>query len=361
LIDWQQEANPGLGGNLEGIDDSAAAGNKMVAIGTLQDFIQIAWWSGDGRNWTKATLPSGLQYFHLYAVTAVGDSFIAVGESDDSNGNYTAIALTSADGKSWQQLQSATLADWEYLDVAAVGQTIIAVADSTTGAATNNFVTSHDGGQTWSPPADTEGLFAAGSSLALSTTDSDFWAFAQDPEGQGPIAIWRSTNGDTWTSAGKLPDSAGTGNNILAVAHGPLGWVASATATVKHKENFAWWSADGSSWQTSSRPPCGIRNIFADDSGFIAVGYWWPNGRSMDPGDEQGLTFASTDGLQWLQMPTQGWDGKDVGQLRRYNRTLIGIGTDFSGPDFNAEGAVWTAPLPHAADNGTLPPSDGVC
>ena len=242
-----------------------------------------------------------------------------------------------------------------------MGQTIVAVADSTTGAATEQLRDFSRRRTAWSQPADTEGLFAAGSSLVLSTTDSDFWAIAQDPEGQGPIAIWRSTNGDTWTSAGKLPDSAGTGNDTLAVAHGPLGGLRRRLPRSSTKRTSHGGRPTGPAGKRRRGHHAGVRNIFADDSRFIAVGYWWPNGRSMDPGDEQGLTFASIDGLRWLQMPTQGWDGKDVGQLRRYNRTLIGIGQDFSGPDFNAEGAVWTAPLPQAADNGTLPASDGVC
>ena len=354
-IDWQQVQNPGLGAADE-IIGSAAAGNRLVVIGGAVDNEHLIWTSGNGRDWSQADLPTVPGYLHLTDVTALGNGFLAVGATDDNDGNSTAVALTSTDGSAWQQLGSATLAGWTYENVAVVGSAIVVVADSSDGSQTA-FVTSHDGGQTWSQPSDPDGALKY-FGLELTATDTDFWEFAQaDGSLQPEIAIWRSTDGDTWTNVGTLPDSAGAARGAIHVANGPLGWVVMAPANGHHKKNFAWWSADGLSWQDAPQAPFGVEDIFADDAGFIAVGNWFPNGSgcAIDPTQAEGLTFTSTDGLLWRRMSEDGWMGNFIDELRRYGRTLIGIGLDFT-QNNNGAGAVWTAKLPDlSSDTGPVP------
>jgi hypothetical protein len=57
-------------------------------------------------------------------------------------------------------------------------------------------------------------------------------------------------------------------------------------------------------------------------------------------------------------MPDEGWTSKWIEQLRRYNRTLIGIGIDYSGQNDEGVGAIWTAKLPDVASNAGPGPSN---
>jgi len=98
-----------------------------------------------------------------------------------------------------------------------------------------------------------------------------------------------------------------------------LGWAAIASTTQHQKEvDFAWWSADGVSWQAAQPAPFGVTNIFADDAGFIAVGNYFPNGSgcAIDPKQAVGLTFTSTDGLLWRRLSEDGWMSQYIEQLR---------------------------------------------
>jgi len=66
-------------------------------------------------------------------------------------------------------------------------------------------------------------------------------------------------------------------------------------------------------------------------------------------------------------MPDEGWQSRWIEQLRRYGRTLVGIGIDYSGADDTGVGAIWTAKLPSlASNNGPVPsnppsPTGGGC
>src|SRR5262249_9708272 len=94
LLDWQQVARPGLGA-AEDIVGSAANGGRMVAIGEDEETDDAAWYSDNGRDWTKATVNSTLNGLALHDVSANGDGFVAVGTFYADNG-FTGIALTSA-------------------------------------------------------------------------------------------------------------------------------------------------------------------------------------------------------------------------------------------------------------------------
>jgi hypothetical protein len=138
-------------------------------------------------------------------------------------------------------------------------------------------------------------------------------------------------------------------------------------SVIQHQKSVAlgWYSSDGQTWQPIPNPPFAVNDIFADDSGFIVAGQWLPkpSGCALDPAEYAGLSWTSTDGLTWTRMPDDGWQSKWIATLRRYNRTLIGIGIDYSSPlDFGV-GAAWTADLPSLASNQgpvpSNPPSPG--
>ena len=366
-IDWQRVANPGIG-PAEQMTASAAAGGRFVVVGEDQNVNAAIWTSGDGRTWSPAVLPTGLGFVDLYDATANGNGFLAVGEADN-NGSQTAIVLASSDGLSWQVANDATLDGWSYRNAASVGSTIvIAGPGGASQSAQWGFVVSHDGGTTWHLAADSSAIANVGL-LSLVATSDAFWAFAPASGAkQAPIETWRSTDGETWTSVGTVAGSGGAFS--LQVAPGPLGWVALATTTQHQKDvTLGWWSADAVNWQASQNPPFAYSDVFADDVGFIVVGKWLPkpSGCAIDPAEYAGVSWTSTDGLLWTRMPDAGWQSRWIDQLRRFNRTLIGIGIDYSSASDQGVGAVWTAKLPSIAENkgpvptNPPPPSNGGC
>ncbi len=351
-IDWQKVSRPGIG-PAANITASAAAGGRFVIVGEDADVNPALWTSGNGRDWTSVTVPASEGFLTFEDVISDGTDFIAVG-TDYNVGSPQGLAFGSIDGgRTWQPLASSG-EGWSYDLVAAIGYTIV-IAATDENSSEHRFDISHDGGATWSTvdagAAPTSGLFA------LTTTADGFWAFTGNSDSaRGEIEIWRSPDGESWTMVGTLPGSGKVAS--LAVAQGPLGWVAAGDAYQRSKElPLAWWSTDGVSWQASDSPPFSVSDIFADDAGFIAVGHYYPNGTGcvIDEAEAVGLTWTSPDGLLWRRMPEDGWQGRYVVQLRRYNRTLVGIGLDWRS-SVDGEGAVWTSELPDASsDSGPVP------
>ena len=352
MIDWQKVGNPGIG-PAANITASAAAVGRIVVVGEDGDVNPAIWTSGNGLDWKAATLPATDGYLTFADVTTSRSTYIAVG-TDYVDGSPQGLAFASTDGgRTWQSI-AASGDGWSYDRVATAGPTIaIAATDESSGE--HRFVVSHDGAATWT--IIDAGDASASELFAFETNDEGFWAFTGNAASDsGEIGIWRSTDGESWTSAGTLPGSGGLAS--LTVANGPLGWVAAGDANRGKKQvPLAWWSADGSAWQSSDTPPFDVSDVFADDAGFIAVGHYYPNstGCALDESEAVGLTWTSPDGLLWRRQSEDGWQGQFIQQLRRYNRTLIGIGIDWSSAD-EGVAAVWSADLPHSSsDAGPVP------
>jgi hypothetical protein len=347
-------------GSAEEIYASAASGGHFVVVGDNFNADAVIWESGNGRDWTTAELPSLPGYIELKDVAAMGNGFVAVGTQYDS-GEPTGFVATSDDGRTWQINAASRVDGWQYEKVGVVDSTIVVSAEDFNFTRTE-FLVSTDGGATWGPLGDPNDV-AKNGLLDLVTTDTQFWAFGPESSAkQAQVEIWTSTDGQTWTTAGTLPNSAGAGSTLELIAtQGPRGWVVLAHANEHNKPvDFGWWSADGTSWQSAQNPPFAFDDVFADASGFVVVGKWLPQpaGCALDPADYQGASWTSTDGLLWTRMPDDGWKSQWIEQLRRFNRTLIGIGIDYTGSNDQGVGAIWTAKLPDVATNAGPGPSD---
>jgi hypothetical protein len=361
LLDWQQEQEPGMGA-AEEIDASAASGGRLIAVGQNGDVNGAIWSSGNGRDWSPSTLPPTLGYLSLYDASANGDGFIAVGDFD-SNGNQGGVALVSPDGRSWQIAVNAGVPNGSFRNVATAGsEAVISVVGNA------GFQWSHDTGMTWGFSNDASDVKVADGLLDMISTDSDIWAFSSALGTRLAPVEMLQWEGTSWVSVGTIPGSAGV--DKLKAAHGPLGWlVLGSIATRRSEYTVGWYSVDGQTWEQIPNPPFTFSDIFADDSGFIVAGKWLPqpSGCALDPAEYAGLSWTSTDGLKWTRMADNGWQSKWIDQLRRYNRTLIGIGIDYSNPADFGVGGIWTASLPPiATNNGPVPsnppsPSGGGC
>jgi hypothetical protein len=340
-------------GSAEDIYGSAASGDRVVAIGDNSSVDPVIWASTNGREWTVADLSFFPGYAQLNDVSAYQYGFMVVG-SVDINSKNIPFVLKSNDGITWEFDQMPNLADGTFTNVASVGSTSVIYGNSNL---QSGFVVSHDAGGSWGPLSDPDGVTTNGLG-ALTATNDAFWAFSAASGSKPDIQVWRSTDGESWTVMGTIPGSARVED--LQVAEGPLGWVALGDNTQKKQINYGWWSADGINWQASQNPPFAFSDVFADNAGFVDVGKWLPkpSGCALDPAEYAGVSWTSTDGLLWTRMPDEGWQSHWIEQLRRYNRTLIGIGIDYSGANDEGLGAIWTAKLPDIAANSGPTPSN---
>jgi hypothetical protein len=357
VVDWRQLADVGLS-DMSDLTASAAANNRFVVLGDDQDYNSALWTSRNGHTWTRADLGvADPSHLILRDVTATNSGFIAVGESFNASVN-TGVAYFSTDGQTWQQLSDAALLGWTYEKIASIGNTTVAlVSDSSFDTGPNyRFAVGTPGAGAWHLSNDT--FDVANGTLELTSDGTSFWAFRRDPSiNRAPLEVWRSANGDQWDSLRSLPASDGT--DAVTAAHGPRGWVVLADAYLRNKSvPMGWSSQDGTTWTQSQQPPFYVTDVFADDAGFIAVGNYDPSGGGCveDPYALVGLTWTTSDGSRWRRMPEDGWLARYVVLLRRFGRTLIGIGMDWTGDI--GQGAVWLADLPRAsADDGSTPPA----
>jgi hypothetical protein len=364
ILDWQRSGDPGMG-SAEDIYASAASGDRVVAVGDDSDANPVIWTTKNGTNWTLGDTSYLAGFTELNDVSAYDNGFVVVGNEELDTGQAP-LVLKSSDGTTWQHDEYQNMADGNFAMVASVGSNVVIAGDSN--GVSGLFVSHQDASNTtFSGPNNPLGIGTNGVEALTATSDA-FWAFDPTNGTDKPIEVWRSADGDNWTDIGSIPGSAGVQD--VHVANGPLGWVVTGDSYKKQKQvNYAWWSADGVTWQLSSNPPFAVSDIFADDSGFIIAGKWLPkpSGCALDPAEYAGVSWTSTDGLLWHRQSDDGWQSQWIEQLRRYNRTLIGIGIDYTSPDDTGVGAIWTAKLPSlATDNGPVPsnppsPTGGGC
>lgn len=151
-------------------------------------------------------------------------------------------------------------------------------------------------------PATNRGVFAGAGLAAVTATASGFVAVGTDDSGAKPrAAVWSSADGSTWTRvpdgpalfvgsstpigpngeriAGGMRDIAPGGPGLVAVGNTCDEWAA-CTAAV-------WWSPDGITWSRGDTASVkgGPGSIAVGPSGMLAVG--------------GGSILASTDGMTW--------------------------------------------------------------
>jgi len=334
-IRWRQRRrDPGFGYVTE-LTASAAANGRAVVLTEGEELATRIFSTADGRAWDAAALPS--ESVVLDDVVAAGPGFIAVGT--DYEEPYGAVSYTSIDGQQWQRfdipLPFDTFSGATHLGSRAV-------------VATSQGLIVSDDGQGWRSVAAPPG---PGPIIELGTNGPSSIAFTGG--GTDRVEVWLSNDGEAWQPVGQLPDSRGLDSVI--VAGGPLGWVAIGASFRRNRAvSVAWFSDDGQAWRVATGAPSDITDVDADAAGFIAVGHFYPPGGCVVPVDQPtGTTWTSVDGSAWLQMPEEGWYQREVDQLLLQDRTLFGIGLDWTRD--GANGSIWTAELPPISAAGPTP------
>jgi hypothetical protein len=288
--------------------------------------VPAIWYSQDLGEWRRATVPSGPS---IEAVVATNSGFVAFGPDFSGPGTKTQV-LASVAGDEWTTAGSLS----GYVDhAAAIGDLIVAFGsiDDLTSA-----WTSADAGQTWQQPSTESAADVADGLLTLYASDGFVWAIRSDdpiddPSIVTPVELWRTEDGLEWELITKLPDSISVNDAVMT--SGLHGLVISARRItfrngVQATEWFAWHSADGISWQAARTPPQYVDQIIGDVAGFIAIGGAL-DCCAVEESDVLQNTWVSADGATWIQMPDEGWRGREIDFLVSDGVSVVGPGIDW--------------------------------
>ncbi len=342
-------------------DDVVAWAGGYVAAGFLQydgGDAPAAWWSADGRSWTRAVAGHTQPAASMRWLAALGDRLVAIGTGGapvctapgpgETCAPLPVLTWTSPDGRTWTEGPSAATFGGATIAAVAAGHgRIVAVGD--TGFDHPAIWTSTDG-TTWTREALPAATFAQAHPGAVVAFAGGFVLAGgvggvQPPSG-GVVpnvlsspAIWVSADGLSWRRA-NLADPANAGqvvtlvagaDGLLAVGPTPTGYTAAV-----------WTSGDGRTWTRLSDPnvlPGG--SIASDGRHMIAQVY---------VSDDRVSFSASSDGTTWQPLADTGatatmprWPGPQnptISAVRVTPSGLIVLGSD--GRDGSSP--IWVAP-----------------
>jgi hypothetical protein len=304
---------------------------SLLAVGVTLAGLPRVLASSDGRTWTIDDADPSLAQapaLHFSIVNGLAEgatSLVAVGAAaleDVSSGD--ARAWSSTDGVHWRAaVASNGMSDASMEGVAAGPDEFVAVgSDGFPGGNTQlpgargAAVWRSSDGTTWSRVPNQKS-FAGAVMFGIRRTPSGYvaWGEVHDPAGTGAQRppIWTSVDGLTWERATGIADAGGPGNPIASIL--PLGGRLIAVGSRPSDANgFAvpamWSSSDGGrTWGLFAAPdhianPVGsgsLRDIAVAGSDVLAVGL--SESRPGDQGSDLAITWLSADdGATWKEL-----------------------------------------------------------
>jgi hypothetical protein len=331
-IQWQQAQSTGLG-RPEAFPAGVHANGTFLVSSVAFNVGGRIWRSTDGRHWSLAWSGNDTPGF----IVPGGPGFVA----------WSSGILLSTNGSSWVQANSGVpqkLLSSDFPQLGSVAGVVDAFPDSGQGFWSSD---GHNWHAITSGPAHPVTLAADATHLWALTGGRVFGA------ADSPVLVWVTSDGKHWTQSAQLPNSHRV--SFLSAAFGPLGGVVIAGAK-------SWYSKDDVHWHVATNTPTltakgrdFVDSVAADESGFIVAAHRDPPGCVVDPAQRVALTWTSTTGNVWRKMSSKGWTGKEIDQLFINDRTLFGIGIDWSQDP--SPGVVWTAALPTVATDNAPPPA----
>ncbi len=345
-LTWRQlDGDRGLGDILY-IQSTATNGETLVASGiagvTEFDSSSALWVSNDGRDWQLVTLPnidSSLDPT-IYEVAANAAGFAARGNVYEPWARVGRdVVFWSADGNTWE-----------------ISPTVFDTSLGQLASAENAFVLADADGVIWTS-TDGHGWSPAGSIaddrpiVALESTADGLFALTQarndDVELVGPVAVWSSADGSTWTS---VSDHLG-GGDWPTVSSATVGEVVALLQNEQDyysNENQVWHWRPDAMWRSASRAPKGVDSLFGTSAGFVGIGQciWKGETEEYEGSDDIGVTWTSADGDTWSY--AYGTEhGQVIQQVVEFRGELIGLGFDDQRYWADeATGAVFLAEMP---------------
>ena len=344
--------------NADGFGPSATNGGVTVVSGDViteplyLTGYRTTWSTHDGTSWKESAIWSALQseYLDSLDVTTYGSGFLAFASKDGfGNDSPHTNVYSSADGDTWQQI--ASIDGVSGGDVAAAGDHLVLIASD---ANLERSLWTSSNGNDWVRDADR----SAGRIAAIDTTlaGSTLGFFAIVPTDAG-LNLWRSADGQAWTIATTFPGPPDfTGDAGGQIVAGERGLVLAASFETDSNpsdmswgvKDMAWWSSDGTVWESVAQPPTDVTAMVAYDDGFIAGAYapsgGCCSGTGIWDGLGRGLTWVSGDGKSWRLVRSAGWKNQWLHDLVIIGDTLVGLTTDPASESLTP-GGLWLANL----------------
>jgi Protein kinase domain len=299
----------------------AAAGGEQIAVGSADGYPAVWRQPSGGGSWTlTSALPVVSAFPGLSALTSVThgpDGWLAVGEPGS-------VALTSADGMTWQRAGGS------------IAQALAGVSAATAAANPSGYVIGTNGSgpgpDLWWSPNLTSWTRATemddtGSSNRVQAVAADTHELMAVGSDGGHPAVWTTTDGQTWTtivldlppgaSAAVLQQVAIDGDHVVALGQETKGG---------ESVPFTEFSPDGgASWQRapfgSAGPGTVITALTAGSGGFTAASQTGP------PGQQEAQLWTSATGSAWSSAQVSGLSGAGTHEIT----ALISSGSAVTG------------------------------
>lgn len=206
----------------------------------------LGWTSADGRTWANVDAPEA-RGFVINGIVAVGSELIAVGVLRDGGGGGWAAVFRSADGWTWVR-EPGTYPPFD--QIAASGGIVVAAAPGPDGP---RLVSVREADGTWTDPAPLPG---GGEVKALTTRPGGgFVAIGwSEAEGSRHIAFWSTDDGRTWDGRISTEVMDAEPGGIVATTDGYV-------LTADPLTGGLWHSADGAAWTPVPRVPSFDRGV----------------------------------------------------------------------------------------------------
>ncbi|GIH77416.1 hypothetical protein [Planobispora longispora] len=270
-----QEAGPTTVGLVAGGDGRwLAAGNESPGVPPS------LWTSADGQSWNPVS-PEEAAGFEagdeIVDLTRTSSGFVAVGVTVADDGTYGPAAWTSPDGRGWTRVRARDLdapgGTRGLRAVAARGDAVVALAEPGGGKRSSTVLRSGDGGKSWLRGGEElDGV--ASQPGALAVAGNRFVAVpTQQGSAKGEVPVYCSANGGSWDRCGAITGLGPQGSGVKRLASSATGAFAVAESGLEHYVAFT--SQDGRKWSPSTdlgTVSGSLRALAVSDEGTLVVG-----------------------------------------------------------------------------------------
>jgi hypothetical protein len=173
---------------------------------------------------------------------------------------------------------------------------------------------------------------------SVTESEKGWVAVGTGPNGPGPIRIWFSDDGATWSKVTDVPEQSGSLSDVIV---GGPGFVAFGNnADIDFGAPFAWTSSDGQHWAASDLNETGAYGLVfgvTQLDGQLLAGGGLIGGNGPDYGPP--VMWRSTDGVHWTQsvLDADGVEGADALAPIKFGGKLTTLASGYHPP----VGRVW--------------------
>ncbi|TMR95529.1 hypothetical protein [Nonomuraea basaltis] len=300
-------------------------GRWLASGGDGQSGERGLWTSTDGFSW-QAVAESGLAAFRpgdqIHDIARTASGFVAVGRATGDDGAVGPAAWRSADGQTWERVETRELEVREIKAVVAKGDTVVAIGHPAEGEG-SRVVRSADGGRSWQATGFQlpEAMPRTGTLAVLPKR------FVLVPTRQrtisGDVRVYCSPSGAQWSQCGSIGGLSGESVGVESLISYPSGVAAISQASLDKYSVLT--TTDGRSWakraDLGNLPGATLRGFTISDGGTLFAG----GDQAASDVDNQLVLMSASPRGQASRVPLG-----DVEGLTRIARETNGV-TGFAG------------------------------